>query len=225
MSVRVGTHAAIHTRYTHVQDPMNLGAILRCAFYLGVDRVIVTAKNWLVVVSLPMLIMRWLEPCTPSLLWLRSCPLTPIVSKASSGAMEWMRVHSVKDMAKFFIVCSWSAVGAVFTFSGIIISVIPTPPFLLPFPSLCPTLIPSLYFHHCPLSLHFAPSNTTILSPVTSLDSSFLLPPSTFLVRLPKRVAGLWWALASQQLQKMCTPKHRSLTVPSTTWSHPHYSS
>lgn len=27
---------------------MNLGAILRCAFYLGVDRVVATAKNWLV---------------------------------------------------------------------------------------------------------------------------------------------------------------------------------
>ena len=93
---------------------MNLGAILRCAFYLGVDRVIVTAKNWLVLVTLPMLVMRWLEPYTPSLLWLCSCPLTPTVSKASSGAMEWMRVHSVKDMAKFFIVCSRRAVGAVF---------------------------------------------------------------------------------------------------------------
>ena len=95
---------------------MNLGAILRCAFYLGVDRVIVTAKNWLVLVTLPMLVMRWLEPYTPSLLWLCSCPLTPTVSKASSGAMEWMRVHSVKDMAKFFIVCSRRAVGTVFTF-------------------------------------------------------------------------------------------------------------
>ena len=27
------------------QDPMNLGAILRCAYYFGVERVMVAAKN------------------------------------------------------------------------------------------------------------------------------------------------------------------------------------
>ena len=29
-----------------VKDPMNFGAILRGAFFLGADRVIATAKNW-----------------------------------------------------------------------------------------------------------------------------------------------------------------------------------
>jgi 21S rRNA (GM2251-2'-O)-methyltransferase len=29
----------------HIQDPMNLGAILRCSYYFGVDKVIVTSQN------------------------------------------------------------------------------------------------------------------------------------------------------------------------------------
>ena len=30
----------------YLQDPMNFGAILRVAFFLGAERVIATAKNW-----------------------------------------------------------------------------------------------------------------------------------------------------------------------------------
>ena len=33
--------------YTYLlKDPMNFGAILRVAFFLGAERVIATAKNW-----------------------------------------------------------------------------------------------------------------------------------------------------------------------------------
>ena len=56
----------VHTYMcTHMQDPMNLGAILRCAFYLGVDRVIVTAKNWLALMYT--FLMCWPKPLCPTL--------------------------------------------------------------------------------------------------------------------------------------------------------------
>ncbi|XP_076458410.1 rRNA methyltransferase 1, mitochondrial-like isoform X2 [Babylonia areolata] len=53
----------------NVQDPMNMGAILRSCYFLGVDRVIVPHIN--------------------------SCVLSPVVSKASAGAMEVMDIHQV----------------------------------------------------------------------------------------------------------------------------------
>ncbi|NXQ36000.1 MRM1 methyltransferase, partial [Alaudala cheleensis] len=59
----------------HIQDPMNLGALLRSAYFLGVDRVVATESN--------------------------SCPLTPIVSKASAGAMEVFDVYSTDDLQGF----------------------------------------------------------------------------------------------------------------------------
>ncbi|XP_057572852.1 rRNA methyltransferase 1, mitochondrial isoform X3 [Hippopotamus amphibius kiboko] len=58
-----------------LQDPRNLGAVLRSAHFLGVDKVITSRKN--------------------------SCPLTPVVSKASAGAMEVMDVFSTDDLAGF----------------------------------------------------------------------------------------------------------------------------
>ncbi|NXQ43101.1 MRM1 methyltransferase, partial [Catharus fuscescens] len=74
----------------HVQDPMNLGALLRSAYFLGVDRVVATHSN--------------------------SCPLTPIVSKASSGAMEVFDVYSTDDLQGFLkakIAEGWEVVGTV----------------------------------------------------------------------------------------------------------------
>ncbi|XP_030089358.2 rRNA methyltransferase 1, mitochondrial isoform X2 [Serinus canaria] len=59
----------------HIQDPMNLGALLRSAYFLGVDRVVATHSN--------------------------SCPLTPTVSKASAGAMEVFDVYSTDDLQGF----------------------------------------------------------------------------------------------------------------------------
>ncbi|XP_055982506.1 rRNA methyltransferase 1, mitochondrial [Sorex fumeus] len=58
-----------------LQDPRNLGAVLRSAYFLGVDKIITSRRN--------------------------SCPLTPVVSKASAGAMEVMAVFSTDDLAGF----------------------------------------------------------------------------------------------------------------------------
>ncbi|CAI5794852.1 rRNA methyltransferase 1, mitochondrial [Podarcis lilfordi] len=55
-----------------IQDPMNLGAVLRSAHFLGVDRIVMSQRN--------------------------SCPLTPVVSKASSGAMEVLDVYNTDDL-------------------------------------------------------------------------------------------------------------------------------
>lgn len=73
-----------------IQDPMNLGAILRSAYFLGVDRVASSLHN--------------------------SCPLTPVVSKASSGVMEVIGVYgykSLEDMLKLKVVQGWQVVGTV----------------------------------------------------------------------------------------------------------------
>ncbi|XP_001370730.2 rRNA methyltransferase 1, mitochondrial isoform X1 [Monodelphis domestica] len=55
-----------------IQDPRNLGAVLRSAHFLGVDKVITSRRN--------------------------SCPLTPVVSKASAGTMEVMDVFATDDL-------------------------------------------------------------------------------------------------------------------------------
>ncbi|XP_051491429.1 rRNA methyltransferase 1, mitochondrial isoform X2 [Apus apus] len=73
-----------------IQDPMNLGALLRSAYFLGVDRVVTSQKN--------------------------SCPLTPTVSKASSGAMEVFDVYSTDDLRSFLKAKTaegWEVVGTV----------------------------------------------------------------------------------------------------------------
>nr|XP_055056893.1 rRNA methyltransferase 1, mitochondrial [Misgurnus anguillicaudatus] len=73
-----------------IQDPMNLGAILRSAYFLGVDRVASSIHN--------------------------SCPLTPTVSKASAGVMEVMEVFgysSLEDIIKAKAVQGWQVVGTV----------------------------------------------------------------------------------------------------------------
>ncbi|KAJ8348683.1 hypothetical protein SKAU_G00272720 [Synaphobranchus kaupii] len=73
-----------------VQDPMNLGAILRSAYFLGVDRIASSIHN--------------------------SCPLTPVVSKASSGVMEIVGVYgydNLADMLKVKVSQGWQVVGTV----------------------------------------------------------------------------------------------------------------
>ncbi|XP_039992235.1 rRNA methyltransferase 1, mitochondrial [Xiphias gladius] len=73
-----------------IQDPMNLGAILRSAYFLGVDRVASSLRN--------------------------SCPLSPVVSKASSGTMEVLGVYgyeSLEDMLKSKVARGWQVVGTV----------------------------------------------------------------------------------------------------------------
>ncbi|TKS89473.1 rRNA methyltransferase 1, mitochondrial [Collichthys lucidus] len=73
-----------------IQDPMNLGAILRSAYFLGVDRVASSLRS--------------------------SCPLSPVVSKASSGVMEVIGVYGYKnleDMLRLKVEQGWQVVGTV----------------------------------------------------------------------------------------------------------------
>ena len=57
-----------------VVDPMNLGALLRSAHFLGCDKVVVCTKN--------------------------SSPLSPTVCKASAGALEFIDLSATKNMMK-----------------------------------------------------------------------------------------------------------------------------
>eukprot|EP00063_Salmo_salar_P018733 XP_013993568.1 PREDICTED: rRNA methyltransferase 1, mitochondrial [Salmo salar] len=87
---RDSSHIPLWLVLDGVQDPMNLGAILRSAYFLGVDRVASSLRN--------------------------SCPLTPVVSKASSGVMEVMRVYgydSLTDMLKVKLAQGWQVIGTV----------------------------------------------------------------------------------------------------------------
>ncbi|XP_057295514.1 rRNA methyltransferase 1, mitochondrial-like isoform X2 [Hydractinia symbiolongicarpus] len=71
-----------------IHDPMNFGAIIRSAYYFGVDKIIVGNRN--------------------------SCGLTPTVSKASAGAMEWAQVYGVDSMEKFLkqsVKLNWDVIG------------------------------------------------------------------------------------------------------------------
>merc|ERR1739838_128417 len=57
-----------------VHDPMNLGAILRSSYFLGIDKVIVSQEN--------------------------SCRISGVVSKASAGVAEIIQVYQVMDPKK-----------------------------------------------------------------------------------------------------------------------------
>lgn len=72
-----------------IQDPMNLGAILRTSAYLGVDKVVTSQSD--------------------------SCPLTPAVSKASAGAMEGLPVYSTNiiQLLKDKLQKNWDIIGTV----------------------------------------------------------------------------------------------------------------
>jgi len=75
------THLDAVDRYScvlaldEVWDPQNFGALLRTSYFLKCDKVIVCAKN--------------------------SAPLSPVVSKASAGALEVMEVYSTDNLMKF----------------------------------------------------------------------------------------------------------------------------
>ncbi|XP_023228854.1 rRNA methyltransferase 1, mitochondrial-like isoform X1 [Centruroides sculpturatus] len=58
-----------------IQDPMNFGAVLRSSYYFGIDKVCVVKGN--------------------------SCKLSPVVSKASSGALEVIPVYSINNLPEF----------------------------------------------------------------------------------------------------------------------------
>jgi 21S rRNA (GM2251-2'-O)-methyltransferase len=59
-----------------ITDPQNLGSIVRSSLFLGVNGIIANKKNF--------------------------CPLTPAVSKVSSGATEFMDFYTVKFLKPFF---------------------------------------------------------------------------------------------------------------------------
>mmetsp|Transcript_18401 Transcript_18401/g.38513 ORF Transcript_18401/g.38513 Transcript_18401/m.38513 type:complete len:401 (-) Transcript_18401:2503-3705(-) len=58
-----------------IEDPMNFGALCRTAHYLGLTGVVTCHRN--------------------------SAPLSPVVSKASAGAVEAMTIHSTHSMPRF----------------------------------------------------------------------------------------------------------------------------
>ncbi|KAF9409214.1 hypothetical protein BGZ94_002027, partial [Podila epigama] len=78
-----------------VVDPQNLGAILRTSMFLGVDGVVVCAKN--------------------------SAPLSAVVAKASAGALEARPTYSVRSLMKFLKnsqANGWHVVGAHVTYGS-----------------------------------------------------------------------------------------------------------
>lgn len=84
-----GRRAPLWLSLDEVTDPQNLGALLRSSLFLGVDGVLVSAKN--------------------------SCPLTPAVSKASAGAMEVMTVHAARNLPRTLEAAKeagWQVAGA-----------------------------------------------------------------------------------------------------------------
>jgi 21S rRNA (GM2251-2'-O)-methyltransferase len=58
-----------------VWDPQNFGALIRTSHFLKVDKIVVCAKN--------------------------SAPPSPVVSKASAGALEVTPIYSVQNMMRF----------------------------------------------------------------------------------------------------------------------------
>ncbi|KAJ8904066.1 hypothetical protein NDN08_000595 [Rhodosorus marinus] len=72
-----------------VTDPMNFGALTRSALFLRTAGIVVSEKN--------------------------CCSLTPTASKASSGALEVLPIHSAKNLPAFLNKCSengWRILGA-----------------------------------------------------------------------------------------------------------------
>ncbi len=72
-----------------VMDPQNFGAALRSAHFLGASGVLTCSRN--------------------------SAPLSPVVSKASAGAMEAMPVHSAQNLPRTLAAAAesgWQVIGA-----------------------------------------------------------------------------------------------------------------
>ncbi|EIE24249.1 SpoU rRNA methylase family protein [Coccomyxa subellipsoidea C-169] len=72
-----------------IGDPQNLGAAVRVAYFLGVSGVLCCERN--------------------------SAPLSPAVSKASAGALEWLPLHACRSMPRTLTRAAesgWHVVGA-----------------------------------------------------------------------------------------------------------------
>ncbi|XP_060146337.1 rRNA methyltransferase 1, mitochondrial isoform X2 [Globicephala melas] len=131
-----------------LQDPRNLGAVLRSAHFLGVDKVITSRRN--------------------------SCPLSPVVSKASAGAMEVMDVFSTDDLAGFLQ-----------TYPAQLMA---TPPCLQLFtPQNLGTLLDSSYSHHVPpvgISFCFYLDVISTFSPFLTISTVTTLVQATIISSL-----------------------------------------
>ncbi|RIA83378.1 Alpha/beta knot methyltransferase [Glomus cerebriforme] len=78
-----------------VVDPQNLGAIIRSAYFFGVNGLVMCSKN--------------------------SAPLSAVTAKASSGALEIMNVYDVDNLSNFLNCSSqndWIIYGAVSSFES-----------------------------------------------------------------------------------------------------------
>ena len=75
VSVKGGDRAPVWIALDEIMDPQNLGAIIRSAYFFGVEGVILCAKN--------------------------SAPLSGVVSKASAGSLEMIELRSCKNMMQF----------------------------------------------------------------------------------------------------------------------------
>jgi hypothetical protein len=75
---RTGGPPPLWLALDQVVDPQNFGAILRSAYFFGVDGVAVCARN--------------------------SAPCSPAVSRASAGALELMTIHAVNNVMRFLTV-------------------------------------------------------------------------------------------------------------------------
>jgi 21S rRNA (GM2251-2'-O)-methyltransferase len=72
-----------------ITDPQNLGSIIRASYFFNVTGVILPTKH--------------------------TAPLSPAVSKVSSGAVEWLDIVYVADIPSFLSgskTCGWKVVGA-----------------------------------------------------------------------------------------------------------------
>ncbi|CAA7400103.1 unnamed protein product [Spirodela intermedia] len=75
VSMNEGERAPLWIALDEVMDPQNLGAIIRSAYFFGVEGVVLCAKN--------------------------SAPLSGVVSKASAGSLEMIELRSCKNMMQF----------------------------------------------------------------------------------------------------------------------------
>ena len=85
-----GSKKRLFVALDEVQDPHNLGALLRSALFLGVDGVVVCGRN--------------------------SAPLSPAVAKSSAGALDHMhsRLFSIRSMPRFLsnaVENGWDVIG------------------------------------------------------------------------------------------------------------------
>jgi len=82
-----------------IQDPQNLGAIIRTCVYFGVSGIVTTYSLFTC--------LSW--TCTLKIYNVfsdvRSSPLSPAASKASAGAMEYAPIYFPGNLSRFLRVC------------------------------------------------------------------------------------------------------------------------